>query len=298
MTEKIRAHIDALFGDAPDTRRVRDAREELLSGCLDKYADLTGDGRSPEEAYIAVISGIGDVDELLRAIGKLDATDPRREEKNRKKRALFISAGVFLFIMSIVAVAVITSFVDGVPALEPPTPPIPPLPVPGSLIASGNLAVVVFLSFVAVAIFVLMYGVMSTRVKVARPAASMSGEIQEQLTVHKNSGSLIGSVSSSMWTLLVVIYLCLGFFFDWWHPGWLIFPVGAMLQMVVIMALGKPSKRRGGLIALFWVLVADAYLILSFLTDRWDITWLLFPIAACAQQLLHLYRVWRDSDEK
>lgn len=45
--------------------------------------------------------------------------------------------------------------------------------------------------------------------------------------------SMIENINSdgktSFWKLLpyplfcAIVYMCLGFFFDWWHPGWLIF---------------------------------------------------------------------------
>jgi hypothetical protein len=67
MTERIKEHVDNLLKNAPRTRRIVDLHEELLSGCLDKYADLTASGVSEEDAYSDVVSGIGDINELIGA---------------------------------------------------------------------------------------------------------------------------------------------------------------------------------------------------------------------------------------
>ena len=273
MTDKIRAHIEVLFRNAPATRRVAEAREELLAGCLDKYADLTAAGRTPEEAYIAVISGIGDVDELLNAIERFETEKtPGKEGNQRRKRALFIAAGVFLYILSVAVVP----FVEFNVRAE---------------YAGG-----VFLLMVGLATFVVVYGVISTRVKVDRPPVSMSGEIQNQLNDNRRNG-LLGAVTSSMWSLLVMIYLFAGFVFQWWHPGWLIFLFGAVLQIVIKIVLGKKGAGRGDMYALIWIASVIVFLVISFLTRRWEITWMIFPLTLCIQQMMRLARIWRKSDE-
>ena len=38
------------------------------------------------------------------------------------------------------------------------------------------------------------------------------------------------------------------------------------------------SKIKGAVGAAYWCLLTAAYLILSFLTSRWDITWLIFAV--------------------
>ncbi|MCL2747692.1 MAG: permease prefix domain 1-containing protein [Oscillospiraceae bacterium] len=276
MEDRIQAHLNALFKDAPDTRRVAEAREELLAGCLDKYADLTAAGRSPEDAYIAVISGIGDVDELLRAIERIDAQNASHSaEALRKKRAFFIAAGVFLYILSLGVASILNEYAD-----------------------SRNAATA-FLALIAAGTFVLIYGVISTRASVKKPVSSLTGEIQKQLDIISTSSDtkLLGAVTSSMWSLLVVVYLFIGFIFDWWHPGWLIFPFGSILQILLKATMGKKGMTRGHAYALIWTVCLFVYLLISFITDLWNITWIIFPVALCVQQMARLAKVWRESDE-
>jgi hypothetical protein len=286
MKDRIKGHVEGLFREAPRTRRVWEAREELLAGCLDKYDDLTATGRSSEEAYEAVISGIGDVEELLRAIGELDAEEPANRERQRQKRALFVSAGVFLYVMAAAA----TSIAD--------------VYLPEAL--SG----VVFLIVAAFGTLSVVYGVMST--KTSRITVSWENEddweneenttLSREITAQMVSGSrnrqLEKAVSALLWPLAALCFLCVGFFFGAWHPGWLIFPVCAVAQLLVRVFFAKPGKRRGYINGLIWTAATPVYLIVSLATGRWEITWIVFPLVLCIQQVLHLSRVWRDSGEK
>ena len=40
-------------------------------------------------------------------------------------------------------------------------------------------------------------------------------------------------LSTILWPVTVVVYLLMGFLGDLWHPGWLIFPVAAILQKLI-----------------------------------------------------------------
>ncbi|MDR3206975.1 MAG: permease prefix domain 1-containing protein [Oscillospiraceae bacterium] len=281
MKDRIKTHVEGLFQDAPHTRRVREAREELLAGCLDKYEDLTAHGRSPEEAYEDVISGIGDVTELLRAIGELDAADPISWERQRQKRALFVSFGVFLYVLALGATALAVGYV------------------------SAQLGGVIFFILIALGTMLVVYGMVSTRTeryttfsRSGEERTTMSQEITAQMVSGSRNKQLEKAVSALLWPLATLCFLCVGFLFHAWHPGWLIFPACTVAQLLVNLAFAKPGHRRGLAVGILWTASAPVYLILSFATGRWDITWVLFPLALCVQQALYLRRVWRNSDEK
>jgi hypothetical protein len=181
MNEKIKDHVNDLLKDAPRTRRIVDLQEELLSGCLDKYADLTASGINAEEAYEEVISGIGDVNELIGAERKF--TDDKR---------------------------------------------------------------------------------------------------------------LLGPLSSSLWSLVTLCYLCFGFLFSWWHPGWLIFILGAVLQNLLTAAFVDTGKRKAALTGALYTSATFVFLIFGFATNQWHIACLTFMLAVAIQQIARLIRVWRD----
>ncbi len=68
--DKIRRYLDRAFGGVPQTDKVREEKEALLAELLEKYQQLVGNGYEPEAAYQSVISGIGDIFELVDAIAE------------------------------------------------------------------------------------------------------------------------------------------------------------------------------------------------------------------------------------
>jgi hypothetical protein len=181
MTNEIKTYVEELLKDVPRTRRVVDLQEELLSGCLEKYADLTASGVESEAAYEAVVAGIGDVDEMLGGAGKITSD---------KK--------------------------------------------------------------------------------------------------------LLGAMSSSLWSIITLIYLCLGFLLDLWHPGWMIFIAGAMLQNLLTAAFTAGKARKGSLTSALYVGATIIFLWFGLATNLWTAAVLVFVLAVVVQQVARLIRLWRD----
>ena len=67
--------------------------------------------------------------------------------------------------------------------------------------------------------------------------------------------------------ICLIIYLCLGFIWGWWHPGWVIF----FLIPIVSCILGEKSIRY--MYPSFCVLV---YLCLGFIWGWWHPGWIIF----------------------
>ena len=55
MNEKIRVYVNELFENAPNTKKVNDLKDEIISNANDKFNDLISDGKSEKEAYVNVI---------------------------------------------------------------------------------------------------------------------------------------------------------------------------------------------------------------------------------------------------
>lgn len=68
MEYNIRAYVDELFREAPDSQRAFEMKEELTQNLLDKYNDLVASGKSEEDAYQITLYGIGDISELLEQL--------------------------------------------------------------------------------------------------------------------------------------------------------------------------------------------------------------------------------------
>ena len=68
MENKLRAYMDHLFQDVPNTKKAVEVKEEILQNIVDKYHDLVAEGKSEEAAYNIAIASIGDLDELLASL--------------------------------------------------------------------------------------------------------------------------------------------------------------------------------------------------------------------------------------
>ncbi|MCD8006026.1 MAG: permease prefix domain 1-containing protein [Oscillospiraceae bacterium] len=66
MRDKIEAYVNELFRNAPDNPQTRELKEEILGNTLDKYEEQVSSGKDDKTAYQFAISGIGDVDELIK----------------------------------------------------------------------------------------------------------------------------------------------------------------------------------------------------------------------------------------
>ena len=69
MNEKIKSYVDNLFSNIKDDRQLIDIKEELLMNLNEKYEDLIESGKSEDQAFEQVVSGIGDINSLLKELG-------------------------------------------------------------------------------------------------------------------------------------------------------------------------------------------------------------------------------------
>ena len=86
MKQKLREYIDLVFADAekraPGNQRVADLKEEILQNLYEKYDDLIANGKSPAAAYNAAVAGVGDISGLLDAVSG-GGSDSRPETVSR-----------------------------------------------------------------------------------------------------------------------------------------------------------------------------------------------------------------------
>lgn len=209
MNEKIRTHVNSLFDGAPQTRKVLDLKEELLANLNSKYDDLIAQGDAPDDAYRAVIASIGDISELVRQIQNESAFNSQYSAEDRKKSALFVSIAVGLYILSPVCVI----FFD-------------------SVVNSSVTGVILMFVFVALATGLLIYNSM-TRPKYVKEDETIVEEFKQWKSDNTGRKHLRNSISSILWSLLVIIYLVFSFYFSAWAYSWIIFIIGFFLEGVI-----------------------------------------------------------------
>lgn len=103
MTDKLKAYLDGLFEAVPNTREVREAKDELYDSMLERYEDCLKAGMDEQAAYDSVIDSIGDIHELIAELDTSDATGA-----NSKKGGFDVND----FAKSVAGFA--SSFVNGV----------------------------------------------------------------------------------------------------------------------------------------------------------------------------------------
>lgn len=78
--ERIRHYFDRAFYGVDETQEIREEKEALCEELLEKYKKLIQQGYEPEAAYQSVISGIGDIFELVDGI--VETTKQKKNETN------------------------------------------------------------------------------------------------------------------------------------------------------------------------------------------------------------------------
>lgn len=206
MNEKLRAHVELLFQNAPKTARATELKEEILTNLNEKYNDLLTEGYTEDEAMKLVVAGIGDVNELIRGLSS-DPLEPLVAQEAQRKSALVVSFSVFLYIVSIIAIAV----------LEP---------------YDELYAMIGFLGIAGLSTSMLIYHFMS-RPKYIRRDDTIVEDFKEWKSEKSSRKKLRNSTISLVWTLSVLIYFVVSFAFENWHISWVIFLIAVVISQIV-----------------------------------------------------------------
>ena len=222
-----------------------------------------------------IVCQMGEFDELLGYIEQAKVFDPAEAAEKRQKRAFFTSAGICGYF---VAAAVFFLFVYS---------------------GQEEIGLALMLALAGIATMLLIYGRMTTVTEYEKVADTLVEEMKVQMTSGKKEQTrehkLVSLATSTLWTLVVVLYLAISFISFRWDITWIIFPFAAVLQGL-INAYFKRADRYKYLTGAFWCLVVTLYLIISFWTFAWHITWIIFVLAAAAQQDAKLFKYWREAE--
>lgn len=208
MRDTIRVYIEELFESAPRTRRAIELKDELIANLTERYDDLVADGMDPQVAYATVINGIGDVNELISTLQEQDVLSPVREQQQKQKSALLVSAAVAIYILSL----------------------IPPL------FMDSVIGKIIMLIMIACATGVLVYNNM-TKVRYRKYDDSLVEEFKEWRHASVNRRAVLGTVHSLIWTVAVIVFLLLGFLFGIWYIAWIVFLVAFAISQIARLLL-------------------------------------------------------------
>ena len=314
--ETIKNYLEAMFAGMPDTPEVRKAKAELLQMMEDKYSELREQGQSENTAVGTVISEFGNLDELAEDLGlkkeveefhETESANPRRQIsrdeaaafiENRIKKSLFRALGVMLCIIS-VACPILTAQSEKRILLAGPA-----------------------LVFVCIALgvgFLVYSGFVDSDWKfIGKQLCFIDMNTASYVKERRRGFEGIRAICVTIGIILCIVCWvpCMLFAMTArviFGPAMMFMIVGIGVFLIVYAnsaskgfdmllrvndtktisgGYGAPapsevkyiSKTAETIVVCYWQVITCLYLILSFLTFRWDLTWIIWPIAAVAHR--------------
>ncbi len=218
--ERIRGFVENMFFGLPDSPELQRAKEQLIQGLADRYEEQLAQGRSEAEAFGIVAGEFGSMDELLAELGvpQMQPQPPAAPEPcpevSREEYRDFLrwypvanAMAVALCILSVVVWLLLRD--------------------------AGRVRHIAMLVMVAAAVWTFVY--LDQKRKLFMGAQGEPGEISPQRR-------RIKGVQDAMGILAVVVYQLLGFVWNLWHPGWLVFLVYAALCKLVEILCSREEQ--------------------------------------------------------
>ena len=322
--ETIKSYLEAMFAGMPNSAEVRKAKSELLQMMEDKYNELIESGQSENTAVGTVISEFGNLDELADDLGLTreievvrgkEAETPRRQVtldevqsyiENRKKKALFLALGIMLCITSVAC------------------------PIFSPLTHAYTVGVtLMFLCIGAGVGFIIYSGFADSEFRyITKTLCQIDMSTASYVKDKRRSFEPVRALCVTLGVVLCVICWVPCVMFSTTNavvvgPA-LLFPIAGIGVFLIVYSnvlikgfdillrlndrttisgsykdlpdseVQYVSKTAQTIAAIYWPVVVCAYLIVSFLTFQWQITWIIWPIAAVMHRVIMINCVKSD----
>ncbi|MGI5849749.1 MAG: hypothetical protein ACOX8Q_06770 [Christensenellales bacterium] len=99
---------------------------------------------------------------------------------------------------------------------------------------------------------------------------------------------MYGSITGLVAVLAAVIYLLIGFGFDLWHPGWLVFlviPITAVFLDII-----KRKNISGAIMGFVAVFATAVFFVIGALFDQWHVIWIVFLLIPMSAIILNIIK--------
>lgn len=202
MRDQLIRYIDLLFAGAPDAYEIK---QEILQNTLDRYDDLISQGKSPEAAYRLAISGIGDINEILGGTSGNAQARPAAQPVAPDAKPV----PVWKTVLRAIATALYI---------------LCPIPL---FVLQNEAGLCGLLTFVAVATAMMVIAARKPGEADAPDAAQPSSPQQ----------ALRNSVRAVVWAVGLCVYFILSFATHAWYITWVIFPLTAAVQGLIIACM-------------------------------------------------------------
>ena len=319
--DTIKNYLESMFASLPATEEVMKAKSELYSMMEDKYNELIDEGKSENEAVGIVISEFGNLDELASSLGiagvmkDADPTErhniPLEEAKDyiadKTRHMFFIALAVFLFIISPIGPISFGS-----------------LPFIGEKFVSIGVVVMFLLVAAGVGIIVFSSVVMNKWSFMDDFPCSVDYATSEYIYRERQYNRGNRAVLLTIGIMLCIVSIIPTIIVDSLFPagplsdtfqGIFLFAMVGVGVMLIIFSGGKESayrkllslngegtvsgsyesvrsgkkdSRAKAVMDVYWSTVTSIYLIYSFLTFKWYISWIIWPIAGVLSGIVKL----------
>lgn len=219
MINRIRSYIDHEFGDIPQTKKVKELKEELMGNLVEKYNDYLANGNSKEEAYTATISGIGDISELVENMREADRFS-QVATSERKKHAAFMSIGVAIYIISVFMI-----------------------PIFSVVFQQAVIGIFVMFLLIAIATGLIIYSSMIYK-DYNRKDDTMVESFKEFRAESNKKKAAYQSFRGAFWSITAVIYLLVSFLYGIWAYSWIIFIIAKAIESIFIGICNLRSDKN------------------------------------------------------
>lgn len=306
--ETIRTYLENMFIHIKSTPEVEKAKAELLSMMEDKYQELKKEGKSENEAIGIVISEFGNLDELAQELGieesvaagnETEGIEVTLEEaknycKERAKAALRYGIASMMCVWCPIALIFMGGLQESIGIAD-------------GVVAAGGLIPLLLIVAVAVAIFIMTGISMEKYEKYEKEILFLDYKAKQFLEAQRESEKMSGALQVALG-----VFLCIVSVIPLIIVGSMEFEsdMPAVLCVLVMLAIigvatflfvfaGTKSesyhillqeeeyseyrKKKGSpahiFDAIYWPVVTVIYLVWSFITADWHITWIIWPVA-------------------
>ena len=207
MSHKIDSYLQALFADAPRTKKALELKEELLCNMRERYEDYLREGKSDSEAYSLTVASMGDLDEMIAQVMP-DENFRKEAQYYRRRSARNTAISVATYILG--AALVVASALAQRESIQ-------------------IMAVVALLVLAAGATALLIYTEMSTPVEYREDG----DDHWEKELLRRPGGYKIKALMDLYWIAVTVVYLAVSFLTFAWGLTWIIWPLAALLSGII-----------------------------------------------------------------
>ena len=239
MKAKLKDYIDTIFTDAPQTYRAYELKEEMYTDLCEKYDDLIAEGKTPAAAYHAVVSGVGDIGELIEELkreagvhtsekGDHDGTPPQKERtytpeereivrKYRSRGAIMTAISVAMYTICWLPLVILGALWDDV----------------GGTV---GLCIMFLMIAVATALNIIHDMTKPECLRNGNPSEDSDDDDDEDrgtISQKRRRHPMYKAISSALWCLTVVVYLGVSFLSGAWHITWIIWLIATAVDNLI-----------------------------------------------------------------